>query len=160
MPALLDGSALLTGWLLALSLPPWAPWWIGVVGGLFATVIAKQVFGGLGQNLFNPAMVARVALLISFPVPMTAWVGAAAAGLGDWRPASSTACWSRSRACRRSSTPSPAPRCSASPRPNCRAASICCNRCRQRAGADLVRQPRRQPRRNGGLADRRRRRWP
>lgn len=73
-PVLLDGSALLTGWLLALSLPPWAPWWIGVVGGLFATVIAKGVFGGLGQNLFNPAMVARVALLISFPVPMTLWV--------------------------------------------------------------------------------------
>lgn len=74
-PVLLDGSALLTGWLLALSLPPWAPWWLGAVGGLFATIIAKQVFGGLGQNLFNPAMVARVALLISFPVPMTAWVG-------------------------------------------------------------------------------------
>jgi len=74
LPALADGSALLTGWLLALSLPPWAPWWIGVTGGLFATVIAKQVFGGLGQNLFNPAMVARVFLLISFPLPMTAWV--------------------------------------------------------------------------------------
>ncbi|HRF10656.1 MAG: RnfABCDGE type electron transport complex subunit D [Candidatus Accumulibacter phosphatis] len=69
-----DGSAWLTGWLLALSLPPWAPWWIGVCGGLFATVLGKQVFGGLGQNLFNPAMVGRVALLISFPVQMTAWV--------------------------------------------------------------------------------------
>jgi len=74
LPVLLDGSALLTGWLLALSLPPWAPWWIGAGGGLFATIIAKQVFGGLGQNLFNPAMVARVALLISFPLPMTLWV--------------------------------------------------------------------------------------
>ncbi|HEX8989011.1 MAG TPA: RnfABCDGE type electron transport complex subunit D [Rhodocyclaceae bacterium] len=74
LPALHDGSAILTGWLLALSLPPWAPWWIGVFGGLFATVLAKQAFGGLGQNLFNPAMVARVALLISFPVQMTAWV--------------------------------------------------------------------------------------
>ena len=73
LPVLMDGSALLTGWLLALSLPPWAPWWIGAFGGLFATVIAKQVFGGLGQNLFNPAMVARVALLISFPLPMTLW---------------------------------------------------------------------------------------
>ena len=73
-PALSDGSAILTGWLLALSLPPWAPWWIGVFGGLFATVMGKQVFGGLGQNLFNPAMAARVALLISFPVQMTAWV--------------------------------------------------------------------------------------
>ncbi len=74
LPAIHDGSAILTGWLLALSLPPWAPWWIGVFGGLFATVLAKQAFGGLGQNLFNPAMVARVALLISFPVQMTAWV--------------------------------------------------------------------------------------
>jgi RnfABCDGE-type electron transport complex D subunit len=74
MPVLLDGSALLTGWLLALSLPPWAPWWLRAIGGLFATVVGKQVFGGLGQNLFNPAMVARVALLISFPVAMTAWV--------------------------------------------------------------------------------------
>ncbi len=71
---LLDGSALVTGWLLSLTLPPWAPWWIGVVGGVIAIVIAKQVFGGLGQNLFNPAMVARVALLISFPVPMTTFV--------------------------------------------------------------------------------------
>jgi RnfABCDGE-type electron transport complex D subunit len=69
-----DGSALLSGWLLALTLPPWAPWWIGVVGGLIAIVVGKQVFGGLGQNLFNPAMVARVALLVSFPVVMTQWV--------------------------------------------------------------------------------------
>jgi RnfABCDGE-type electron transport complex D subunit len=74
IPVLLDGSAVLTGWLLAVSLPPWAPWWIGAIGGLFATVVAKQMFGGLGQNLFNPAMVARVALLISFPVAMTQWV--------------------------------------------------------------------------------------
>lgn len=74
IPVIRDSSVLLTGWLLALSLPPWAPWWIGVFGGLFAAIIGKQVFGGLGQNLFNPAMVARVALLISFPVPMTAWV--------------------------------------------------------------------------------------
>ena len=74
VPVLFDGSAILTGWLLALSLPPWAPWWIGVFGGLFATILGKQVFGGLGQNLFNPAMVARVALLISFPLQMTAWV--------------------------------------------------------------------------------------
>lgn len=79
-PALHDGSAILTGWLLAASLPPWAPWWIGAFGGLFATVLGKQVFGGLGQNLFNPAMVARVALLISFPVQMTAWVAPTAMG--------------------------------------------------------------------------------
>ncbi|MES9968399.1 MAG: RnfABCDGE type electron transport complex subunit D [Candidatus Thiodiazotropha sp.] len=70
-PFLLDGSALLTGWLLAMTLPPWAPWWIGVVGAFLAIVIGKQVFGGIGQNLFNPAMVARVALLISFPLEMT-----------------------------------------------------------------------------------------
>ncbi len=68
---LMDGSALLTGWLLAMTLPPWAPWWIGVVGAFLAIVIGKQVFGGIGQNLFNPAMVARVALLISFPLEMT-----------------------------------------------------------------------------------------
>jgi electron transport complex protein RnfD len=73
-PFLMDGSALLTGWLLAMTLPPWAPWWIGVVGGLFAIVVAKQIFGGIGQNLFNPAMAARVALLISFPLEMTTWV--------------------------------------------------------------------------------------
>ncbi len=71
---LADGSAALTGWLLALSLPPWAPWWIALLGGAFAIVICKQVFGGVGQNLFNPAMAARVALLISFPVEMTTWV--------------------------------------------------------------------------------------
>ncbi len=71
---LMDGSALLTGWLLAMTLPPWAPWWIGVVGGALAVLLGKQVFGGIGQNLFNPAMVARVALLISFPLEMTRWV--------------------------------------------------------------------------------------
>ncbi|MGR9108129.1 MAG: RnfABCDGE type electron transport complex subunit D, partial [Gammaproteobacteria bacterium] len=68
---LLDGSAILSGWLLAMTLPPWAPWWIGVLGAMFAIVIGKHVFGGLGQNLFNPAMVARVALLIAFPLEMT-----------------------------------------------------------------------------------------
>ncbi len=68
-----DGSAVLTGWLLAMTLPPWAPWWIGVVGSGIAIVLGKQVYGGLGQNIFNPAMLARVALLISFPVEMTTW---------------------------------------------------------------------------------------
>ena len=74
-PFLLDGSALLSGWLLAMTLPPWAPWWIGVVGSLLAIVVGKQVFGGIGQNLFNPAMVARVALLIAFPLEMTTFLG-------------------------------------------------------------------------------------
>lgn len=74
-PALTDGSAMVAAWLLALSLPPWAPWWIAAMGSLFAVVVVKQIFGGLGQNPFNPAMTARVMLLISFPVEMTAWVG-------------------------------------------------------------------------------------
>lgn len=69
-----DGSAVLTGWLLAMTLPPWAPWWIGALGSMFAIVLAKQMFGGLGQNLFNPAMVARVVLLISFPAEMTYFI--------------------------------------------------------------------------------------
>ncbi|MEW5824895.1 MAG: RnfABCDGE type electron transport complex subunit D [Pseudomonadota bacterium] len=72
---LADGTAVLTGWLLALTLPPWAPWWVGVIGSVFAIVVVKQVFGGTGQNLFNPAMAARVMLLISFPVELTTWVG-------------------------------------------------------------------------------------
>lgn len=69
-----DGSAVLTGWLLALSLPPWAPWWIAVGGSFVAIAVGKQLYGGIGQNVFNPAMLARVALLISFPVQMTTWV--------------------------------------------------------------------------------------
>jgi RnfABCDGE-type electron transport complex D subunit len=69
-----DGSTLLTGWLLALSLPPWAPWWLGAVGAFFAVIVCKHAFGGLGQNPFNPAMAARVMLLISFPVQMTQWL--------------------------------------------------------------------------------------
>lgn len=79
-PFLTDGSAILTGWLLAQSLPPWAPWWVGVLGALLAIVVGKHVFGGLGQNLFNPAMVARAVLLISFPLPMTAFVTPAPLG--------------------------------------------------------------------------------
>jgi len=71
---LTDGSAALTGWLLALSLPPWAPWWIAVMGSAFAIIVGKHLFGGIGQNIFNPAMLARVALLISFPVELTFWV--------------------------------------------------------------------------------------
>jgi Na+-translocating ferredoxin:NAD+ oxidoreductase subunit D len=72
-PFLMDGSALLTAWLLALALPPLAPWWLVVVGTLFAIVIAKQLYGGLGYNPFNPAMVGYAVLLISFPAIMTKW---------------------------------------------------------------------------------------
>ena len=68
-----DRSAALTGLLLALTLPPHSPWWICVVGGVFAILVGKQVYGGLGYNLFNPALIARVFLLISFPVQMTDW---------------------------------------------------------------------------------------
>jgi RnfABCDGE-type electron transport complex D subunit len=79
-PVLMDGSGVLTAWLLVLSLPPWAPWWIAVLGSLFAVIISKQLYGGLGQNPFNPAMAARVMLLISFPVEMTTWVAPAPLG--------------------------------------------------------------------------------
>jgi electron transport complex protein RnfD len=70
----LDGSAALTGLLLALNLPASSPWWITVLGAATAILLGKQVFGGLGQNPFNPALVARVVLLISFPVQMTDWI--------------------------------------------------------------------------------------
>lgn len=73
LPFLMDGSALVTGWLLALALPPLAPWWVVVVGTLFAVVVAKQLYGGLGYNPFNPAMVGYAVLLISFPAIMTQW---------------------------------------------------------------------------------------
>lgn len=74
IPTLKDGSALLTAILIAISIPPLAPWWIVVIGTLFAIIFVKQLYGGLGQNLFNPAMAAYVLLLISFPVQMTAWL--------------------------------------------------------------------------------------
>lgn len=73
MPFLSDNSALVTAWLLALALPPLAPWWLVVVGTLFAIVVAKQLYGGLGYNPFNPAMIGYAVLLISFPVIMTQW---------------------------------------------------------------------------------------
>ncbi|WP_455235367.1 electron transport complex subunit RsxD [Thiogranum longum] len=73
IPAIADGSAVLTGLLLGLALPPLAPWWIPVIGGLFAIVVAKQLYGGLGYNPFNPAMAGYVVLIISFPLQMTLW---------------------------------------------------------------------------------------
>lgn len=68
-----DYSALVTAILLGLSLPPLAPWWIAVIGTGFAIVIAKQLYGGLGYNPFNPAMIGYVVLLISFPIQMSSW---------------------------------------------------------------------------------------
>jgi len=72
-PALGDGSALLTAVLLALALPPIAPWWLSLVGVFFAIVVAKQLYGGLGYNPFNPAMIGYAVLMISFPLQMTTW---------------------------------------------------------------------------------------
>ncbi|MBO7561388.1 MAG: RnfABCDGE type electron transport complex subunit D [Bacteroidales bacterium] len=66
-----DLSAVVTGVLLALNLPVCSPWWLILIGAFVAIGIAKMSFGGLGQNLFNPALVARVVLLVSFPVLMT-----------------------------------------------------------------------------------------
>ncbi len=68
-----DYSAALTGLLLALNLPPNSPWWIVMIGAIVSIGVAKMTFGGLGQNLFNPALVGRVFLLVSFPVIMTDW---------------------------------------------------------------------------------------
>ena len=69
-----DFSAVLTAILFALCIPPLAPWWIALVGMLFAIVVAKHLYGGLGHNMFNPAMVGYVVVLISFPQAMTAWL--------------------------------------------------------------------------------------
>ncbi|MGV2935017.1 electron transport complex subunit RsxD [Providencia sp. AGC89] len=74
VPVLKDNSAIVTALLLGVSLPPLAPWWLIVLGTFFAITIAKQCYGGLGQNPFNPAMVGYVVLLISFPVHMTNWL--------------------------------------------------------------------------------------
>jgi len=93
-----DGSAAITGVLLALNLPPSSPWWLTLLGAVIAIVIGKQVYGGLGSNPFNPALVARVVLLISFPVQMTTWSAPAPLGsgldlvttatpLGEWKNA-------------------------------------------------------------------------
>lgn len=72
-----DYSALVTAVLIGLALPPLAPWWLTVTGTAFAIIIAKQLYGGMGYNPFNPAMIGYVVLLISFPVEMTAWVAPA-----------------------------------------------------------------------------------
>ncbi|RLA44821.1 MAG: electron transport complex subunit RsxD [Gammaproteobacteria bacterium] len=68
-----DCSALVTAVLIGLALPPLVPWWVVVVGTAFAIIIAKHLYGGMGYNPFNPAMVGYVVLLISFPIEMTTW---------------------------------------------------------------------------------------
>lgn len=96
--SIVDGSAALTGILLALNMPPNSPWWLALLGAVIAIVIGKQVYGGLGYNPFNPALVARVVLLVSFPVHMTSWTTPAPLGsgidavttatpLGEWKTA-------------------------------------------------------------------------
>ncbi|WP_404377651.1 RnfABCDGE type electron transport complex subunit D [Vreelandella aquamarina] len=72
-PTLNDSSALLTGVLLGASLPPASPWWLIGIGVIAAVVVAKQLYGGLGHNPFNPAMVGYALLLVSFPTHMTLW---------------------------------------------------------------------------------------
>ena len=68
-----DYTAILTAWLLALSIPSIAPWWIIVIGTLFSIIVAKHFYGGIGSNIFNPAMIGYAILLISFPAIMTKW---------------------------------------------------------------------------------------
>jgi len=69
-----DGSALVTGMLLALNLPPGLPYWMAVVGAVVAISLGKQIYGGLGANPFNPALIGRVFLMITFTTPMTTWI--------------------------------------------------------------------------------------
>ncbi len=71
---LFDGSALVTGLLLGLSIPPYAPWWLIVFGSSFALIFGKHLYGGLGYNPFNPAMLGFVVLMIAFPAEMSAWI--------------------------------------------------------------------------------------
>ena len=69
-----DLSAVVTGLILALNLPPHLPLWMAVIGSVIAIVVVKMMFGGIGHNFANPAITARIALLVSFPSAMTAWV--------------------------------------------------------------------------------------
>lgn len=82
-PTLSDGSALVTAVLLGFALPPLAPWWLVALGSAFAIVFAKQIYGGLGHNPFNPAMAGYVFLLISFPLEMTSWLAPASLSGGN-----------------------------------------------------------------------------
>jgi H+/Na+-translocating ferredoxin:NAD+ oxidoreductase subunit D len=82
-PTVADGSAVCTGLLLALTLPPVMPWWMPALGGVFAILVAKTLFGGLGFNLFNPALAGRAFMMATFPLAMTgAWTAPRAGFLG------------------------------------------------------------------------------
>jgi len=78
-----DGSALVTAWLIALTFPSIAPWWLTVLATLLAIVVAKHLYGGLGQNPFNPAMVAFALMIVAYPSLMSQWP---AAGFTDFAP--------------------------------------------------------------------------
>ena len=71
----IDGSAIVTGLLLAMTLPHTVPYWMAAVGGVFAIIVVKMLCGGLGQNIFNPALTARAFLMLIFPVGLTRYVG-------------------------------------------------------------------------------------
>jgi H+/Na+-translocating ferredoxin:NAD+ oxidoreductase subunit D len=73
-PVIMDLSAILTAILFAIAVPPLLPWWLTILGVAFAILLVKQMYGGLGYNVFNPAMAAYVLLLISYPVQMTSWL--------------------------------------------------------------------------------------
>ena len=73
LPTLTDGTAILTAVLLAIAIPSIAPWWLIIVGVIFAIIFGKQLYGGLGHNPFNPAMLGYAFLLIAYPLPMTQW---------------------------------------------------------------------------------------
>jgi electron transport complex protein RnfD len=85
--AMRDCSALVTAALLSFALPPFVPFWIPLIGGAISITLAKQLYGGLGKNLFNPAMVGYVFLILSFPVEMTQWLPPRMGDI-DYRPLS------------------------------------------------------------------------
>ncbi len=84
--SVLDGSAFITGLLLAYNLPPNAPFWLPIIGSFFSIAIGKQIFGGLGQNIFNPALAGRVFLMASWPKYMTTFAVPLRAGIGLVKP--------------------------------------------------------------------------
>lgn len=88
-PFLGDGSAVVTAVLFALCVPSLAPWWVSCIGMLFAIVVAKHLYGGLGHNVFNPAMIGYVAVLVSFPAVLTQWLPPRALAL-QWPDFSAT----------------------------------------------------------------------
>lgn len=81
-----DLSAVVTGLLLAMNVPPTLPWWMTFIGAVFAIIVAKQLFGGLGHNFINPALAARAVLLASWPVAMTTWTAPGADAISTATP--------------------------------------------------------------------------